>query len=297
MRFFTRSKKNSKNVIFLIAFCKRFGYNTNMKTDKLFEFAHHLSQLWDMPCEVLLLGDDAKDRCQMQVYCERPCDRQQACRYGCSEAYRWGGRYIYYCREGATFIAASVSNERGELIGGLILGPMIIGDVEDLIQEGMPTEQKSFLRSLKWISTEKVNAMAEIMAAVTQSISEAPHTVTGTIQFDYSVVKHADTVYKIMEYIKKNCHRKIQLEELAKLTHFNKAYLSRIFKKETGETLSSFITRMRVEEAQKLLLETDLSLAQISSQVGFEDQSYFTKAFKAVAAITPGQLRAAHKKK
>ena len=183
------------------------------------------------------------------------------------------------------------------MIGGLILGPMIIGDVEDLIQEGMPTEQKSFLRSLKWISTEKVNAMAEIMAAVTQSISEAPHTVTGTIQFDYSVVKHADTVYKIMEYIKKNCHRKIQLEELAKLTHFNKAYLSRIFKKETGETLSSFITRMRVEEAQKLLLETDLSLAQISSQVGFEDQSYFTKAFKAVAAITPGQLRAAHKKK
>jgi len=55
--------------------------------------------------------------------------------------------------------------------------------------------------------------------------------------------------------------------------------------------------RMRVEEAQKLLLETDLSLAQISSQVGFEDQSYFTKAFKAVAAITPGQLRAVHKKK
>ena len=100
-----------------------------------------------------------------------------------------------------------------------------------------------------------------------------------------------------MEYVKQNRHRKIQLEELAKLTHFNKAYLSRIFKKETGETLSSFIMRMRVEEAQKLLLETDMSLAQISSLVGFEDQSYFTKAFKAVAAITPGQLRAVHKKK
>ena len=268
-----------------------------MKTDKLFEFSHHLSQLWDMPCEVLLLNDGVHSKCEMQVYCERPCDRHQACRYGCSEAHRWGGRYIYYCKEGATFIAASVSNEHGELIGGLILGPMIIGDVEDLIQEGMPAEQRQFLRGLKWISTEKVNAMAEIMAAVTQSISDAPHTVTGTVQFDYSVVKHADTVYKIMEYVKQNRHRKIQLEELAKLTHFNKAYLSRIFEKETGETLSSFIMRMRVEEAQKLLLETDMSLAQISSLVGFEDQSYFTKAFKAVAAITPGQLRAVHKKK
>ena len=268
-----------------------------MRTDKLYEFADHLSQLWDMPCEVLLFGDGVHKKDEMQVYCERPCDRHKACQYGCSEAHRWGGRYIYYCKEGVTFIAASASNEHGDLIGGLILGPMMIGDVGDLIQEEMPDEQKRFLQGLPCISTEKVNAMAEIMAAVTQSISEVPHTVTGTVQFDYSVVKHADTVYKIMEYVKQNCNRKIQLSELAKLTHFNKAYLSRIFKKETGETLSSFIMRMRVEEAQRLLLETDLSLAQISSQVGFEDQSYFTKAFKAVAAITPGQLRAAHKKK
>lgn len=285
-------------MIFVIAFYTGFDYNTDMKTEKLFEYAQHLSRLWDMPCEVMLLeGGTPGTDCRIQGRCHKPCDRYQACRYGCSEAHRWGGRYIYYCKEGVTFIAASVSNERGELAGGLVLGPMIIGDVEDLIREDTSPEQATFLRGLPWRSTDKVNAMAEIMAAVTQSISEAPHTVTGAVQFDYAVVKHADTVYKIMEYVKQNCNRKIQLEELARLTHFNKAYLSRIFKKETGETLSSFILKMRVEVATRLLLETDLSLSQISAQVGFEDQSYFTKVFKSVAAITPGQLRAVHKKK
>ena len=58
-----------------------------------------------------------------------------------------------------------------------------------------------------------------------------------------------------------------------------------------GENLSKYLNRLRVEKASRLLLETDMSLSEIAACCCFEDQSWFSKKFKAYTGISPGKYR------
>jgi len=109
--------------------------------------------------------------------------------------------------------------------------------------------------------------------------------------FDLAQVKHSDIVFKTTNYIKKNCADKLSLDSLAKEVFLSKSYLSSIFKKETGMSLTAYITKVRVEKSKKLLLEKNASLAVISDQCGFKDQSYFTKVFKKETGVSPKHFR------
>jgi AraC-like DNA-binding protein len=58
-----------------------------------------------------------------------------------------------------------------------------------------------------------------------------------------------------------------------------------------GENLSSYLNRLRIEKASHMLLDTDLSLSDIAGSCGFEDQSWFSKTFKAFTGVSPGKYR------
>ena len=67
------------------------------------------------------------------------------------------------------------------------------------------------------------------------------------------------------------------------MVYLSPAYLSRIFKQETGVTFNEYLNRVRVNKAKELLRRRELRMTDISLAVGYEDQSYFTKVFKRVA--------------
>lgn len=109
--------------------------------------------------------------------------------------------------------------------------------------------------------------------------------------FEFDKVKHADTVYKVIEYIKANYRKHMTLEEIAESTYLSKTYLSSLFKKETGYSISEYINIVRIERSKSLLMEENLSIIEIANLCGFEDQSYFTKVFKRIVGITPKKYR------
>ncbi|MEB8823047.1 helix-turn-helix transcriptional regulator [Bacillus cereus] len=78
------------------------------------------------------------------------------------------------------------------------------------------------------------------------------------------------------------------------MTNKNPMYLSTLFKKEVGMTLSEYIQREKVEEAKKLLTLTNYSLLEVSTFLNFNNQSYFTKIFKKYTEFTPKQYRNQH---
>jgi AraC-like DNA-binding protein len=92
-------------------------------------------------------------------------------------------------------------------------------------------------------------------------------------------------------FIKENFTRKISLREVAKIAGLSAPYFSTIFKEEMGENLSKYINRQRVEKASRMLLETDLSLSEISNSCCFDDQSWFSKIFKSFTGISPSKYR------
>ena len=104
-------------------------------------------------------------------------------------------------------------------------------------------------------------------------------------------IPHAAALRKAEHFIMENFTRKISLKEIADIAGLSPPYFSTIFKEEMGENLSKYLNRQRVEKASRLLLETDMSLAEIAACCCFEDQSWFSKIFKAYTGISPGKYR------
>ena len=98
-------------------------------------------------------------------------------------------------------------------------------------------------------------------------------------------------IFNVKKYIQKNYSEKISLESVAAQVFLSPGYLSSLFKEATGESLISYINRVRVEESKVLLLETKDNLVDISNACGFEDQSYFARVFKKFTGVSPSKYR------
>jgi len=94
-----------------------------------------------------------------------------------------------------------------------------------------------------------------------------------------------------INYIDANYDKAITLAEIARASHLSVSRLAHLFKEQMGMTLIDYVTAVRIERAKELLLGTDQSCTEICFQVGYNNQSYFTRTFKSVAGMTPRQFR------
>lgn len=88
-----------------------------------------------------------------------------------------------------------------------------------------------------------------------------------------------DLITKAINYVHANYNQPLTLKEAADLIHLNTQYFSRYFKRKTGSTFTQYITKIRIENAKKLLLNTDKPISQIALEVGYSDPTYFSKVF------------------
>ena len=109
--------------------------------------------------------------------------------------------------------------------------------------------------------------------------------------FDFSQIRHSDTIYRVMDYIKSHYGSKITLEGIAASVHLSGSHLSGLFRKETGQTISAYINHVRIEKSKQLLKTSETPIAQIGALCGFEDQSYFTRVFKQQTGLSPKKYR------
>lgn len=101
-------------------------------------------------------------------------------------------------------------------------------------------------------------------------------------------------VVQCIDYIHDNLHSRITIEQLADRVSLNSSYLSRLFKKETGVSISEYIQQLKTEAAKNMLLYSDFSPSAISSILAFTDQSYFTHVFKKYTGVTPKKFQSMH---
>lgn len=99
-------------------------------------------------------------------------------------------------------------------------------------------------------------------------------------------------INKALNYINNNYDHNISLEDIASKLNLSKHYLCSVFKEEMGETTSSYINRLRIEKAKKLLLKKDYKIKEIFEEVGFSNQYYFSKVFKKITGMTISEYRA-----
>ncbi len=94
-----------------------------------------------------------------------------------------------------------------------------------------------------------------------------------------------------LDYIYDNLHTKITLDKLAEITSLSEGYLSKLFHREVGLTVSEYIIRKRVEAAQNMLKFSEYSCIEISDYLCFSSESHFIQVFKKHTGYTPKSYR------
>lgn len=100
----------------------------------------------------------------------------------------------------------------------------------------------------------------------------------------------SDNIYQILSYLRKHL-ASASLSDLAEKFHYSKAYASKIIKKYTGRNYSEIIRTMRLEEAGKLLTQTNISVEQILISIGYSSRTNFLHIFKEYYHMLPSEYR------
>jgi AraC-like DNA-binding protein/ligand-binding sensor protein len=128
----------------------------------------------------------------------------------------------------------------------------------------------------------------------TEDLAAALHAAvdyyTGRVS-SFQGIQHASVIKKGEWYISKNFTRRISLQDIAGASGLSAPYFSAIFKEEVGESVFSYLNRLRVERASELLSTTDFPLGKIAKDSGFDDQSWFSKTFKTYTGMSPHRYR------
>jgi|SRR5690554_105597 len=100
-----------------------------------------------------------------------------------------------------------------------------------------------------------------------------------------------DVVSKFMRLVHEQFKQNHKVEEYAEQLHITPNHLNKLLKKETGKTTSDIIKEITILEAKVLLLQTNLTINEISLELGFNDASYFSRLFKNETHFTPSKYR------
>ncbi|MDQ0298155.1 two-component system response regulator YesN [Salibacterium salarium] len=114
------------------------------------------------------------------------------------------------------------------------------------------------------------------------------------------VIQHyqsLNSIERAKQWIDKHIHESFSLEDIAEKASLSPAYFSNLFKATTGENVTDYITRHRLQKAVVLLKEQKYSLKEISSFIGYKDPNYFSRVFKKYYNLSPKQFQKATLKK
>lgn len=98
-------------------------------------------------------------------------------------------------------------------------------------------------------------------------------------------------IEKMKEYIRNHYREDLKLMDLARQFGFSYCYISTYFKENMPEGFSGYLNKIRIGKARSMLLHTTKSIAEVGSEVGYTDQSYFCRVFKKTTGVTPGRYR------
>jgi len=128
------------------------------------------------------------------------------------------------------------------------------------------------------------------MASLIQQISPIYQDVLTKIA-QLTAVKYSKDIQSILDFIDQHYMYQISLNDIADMFYLSSEHISRQFKKKTGEGVTQYILRKKMESAADLLLTTDYSIKAIGELMGFENIPYFYKMFKRTYDCSPGEYK------
>lgn len=106
---------------------------------------------------------------------------------------------------------------------------------------------------------------------------------------------NTQTVQHLKDYIRDNLSSPLSVTDISIQFNYSQAYISRLFRKVTGQTMSQYIKNARLDEAKRLLRKSNLSVQEIAKAAGFDTAQYFSLVFRKEVGVTPTAYRQGNK--
>ena len=155
------------------------------------------------------------------------------------------------------------------------------------ISKGMPQDLAYKLSDAYIIKADKQAKIEDIREVQWEMIEE----FTNFMNDAKRNIASSKQIVQCIDYIRENIHKSITVSELADYVGLNETYLSKLFKKEVGCSVSEYIRNEKIEEACWLLKYTNKTSIEIATDLSFSSHSYFISVFKKVKGITPKEYR------
>ncbi|NWL86304.1 DNA-binding response regulator [Paenibacillus sp. 79R4] len=138
---------------------------------------------------------------------------------------------------------------------------------------------------------ESLDLYARSVQSATNSLAWMQHLIGKAADFTSSMEHSPSVVEKVKEYIQQHLSEDLSREDIASQVYLNPDYLTRIFKKETGMSISDYLLQQRLNIAASLLANTGLSVSSIAAQIGYANFSHFSRMFKKYYDKSPLEYR------
>lgn len=142
---------------------------------------------------------------------------------------------------------------------------------------------------------QKAELMADVLD-LTRLNAQMVLDFTDRVAAEKCGIHHSTLVQKVRDYVLARIGEPITTETLARECGMNRTYLCKLFTQETGMTIGQYVTRTKIEEAQRLMDITTKTIGEIGEYLGYSSQSHFQRVFKKETQMTPGQYRAKSRK-
>lgn len=177
---------------------------------------------------------------------------------------------------------------------GVLSGYLMMGQVKDDRPENdayiKECSRKLFLNDSEWehffstlqvLPTERLQSFVHLMGIVAEHLTN----------YNRIHSKESGLPEQIKKYIHQNFNNSITLEEIASRFDCSKSTIMNVFRKQYGSTVIAYLNEVRLEQASKLICDTELSFKEIAAECGFYDQNYFSKQFASRYGCSPTAFR------
>ena len=227
------------------------------------------------------------ERIQQDIFIHRNCVvcDQKACK----ELLSAKEPYIYRCDCGLLEAVAPIHNE------GVVAGYLMMGQIKDELKENDEQIMKSSRHLFKTTDEQEkyFNTIAKLELSKFESYTRLMGIMAEYISLHNRFPSQGDGLpEQIKKYIHQNFAKQVSLEDIAKKFDRSKSTVMNTFKKKYGVTVIAYLNKVRLDEAEKLICDTNLSFKEIACECGFYDQNYFSKQFAERFGCSPTAFRA-----
>ncbi|MEW9702786.1 helix-turn-helix transcriptional regulator [Paenibacillus sp. SI8] len=146
----------------------------------------------------------------------------------------------------------------------------------DLLEQLHQLHPRAHVNGIRWTQQQLFQDLLRQLSASIETEGHSPWTAPAE---------------KAASYLRQHYRRAVTAKELGESVNFHPVYIARCMQKEYGCSPTEYVNKIRIQQAKLLLLQTDLPIARIAEEVGFEQPAYFATCFTKLEGISPRQYR------